>query len=120
MLVIDSHCANPAKARHAAADYVQHFCPWADRDAVTLVISELVGNAVRHTARGYWRLRLNSDHAQLIADVQDSSCAPPVPRPPDLSGGGMGWHIAADLTSKLTVLPTPEGKTIRAEWHAAA
>ncbi|MER5564075.1 hypothetical protein ABT071_36435 [Streptomyces sp. NPDC002506] len=53
MLVIDSDRANPAKARQAAADHVQHFCLRADRDAVTRVIGELVGNAVRPTARGY-------------------------------------------------------------------
>ncbi|MER5564059.1 ATP-binding protein [Streptomyces sp. NPDC002506] len=121
MLVIDSHDADIANARHAAADYVRRSCPWADRDAVTLVISELVGNAVRHTERGQWRLCLNSDDTRLIADVQDTSCAPPAPRQPDLArGGGMGWHIAEDLTSRLTVLPGPDGKTIRAEWQPPA
>ncbi|MGX8904735.1 ATP-binding protein [Streptomyces netropsis] len=119
VLVIDSHEATVAKARRAAADYVRRLCPWADCDAVTLVISELVGNAVRHTTQGYWRLCLSRDAGLLIADVQDTSCARPAPRRPDLAeGGGMGWHIVAELTSKLTVHPGPDGKTVRAEWRA--
>ncbi|MET9361797.1 ATP-binding protein [Streptomyces sp. NPDC006632] len=119
MLVIESRAADLAEARSATAGYVRRACPWADQDAVVLVISELVGNAVRHTERGDWHLCLRIQDAVLTADVQDTSPALPAPRRPDLAeGGGMGWHIAEDLTSKLTVLSHPDGKTVRAEWHA--
>lgn len=120
VLVIESRAADAALARRATADYVRDACPWVDRDAVVLVVSELVGNAARHTERGDWLLYLRCQGPVLIADVQDTSTAPPAPRRPDLAeGGGMGWHIAEDLTSSLTVLPHPHGKTVRAEWHAA-
>ncbi|MEU9102441.1 ATP-binding protein [Streptomyces sp. NPDC048361] len=119
MLVIESRAADTAEARRATAGYLRSACPWADHEAVVLVVSELVGNAVRHTERGEWNVCLRIENATLTADVQDTSSALPAPRRPDLAeGGGMGWHIAEDLTSKLTVLPHPGGKTIRAEWHA--
>ncbi|MFE9404259.1 ATP-binding protein [Streptomyces sp. NPDC006530] len=119
VLVIESRAADLAEARHATAEYVRDACPWVDRDAVVLVVSELLGNAVRHTERGDWILCLRSQGAVLTADVQDTSTAPPAPRRPDLAaGGGMGWHIAEDLTSSLDVLPHAHGKTVRAEWHA--
>ncbi|MFG3280360.1 ATP-binding protein [Streptomyces sp. NPDC048111] len=121
MLVIDSRVANVAHARLATSRYVQQACPWADPDEVVLVISELVGNAVRHTARGAWQLCLRGDAARLTADIRDSSPTSPAPRTPDLAeGGGMGWHIAERLTSRLTVLEHPDGKVVRAEWHASA
>ncbi len=119
VLVIESRAADLAQARRATADHVRDTCPWVDHDAVVLVVSELVGNAVRHTERGDWLLCIRSRGAVLTADVQDTSSTPPAPRRPDLAeGGGLGWHIAEDLTSSLTVLPHPHGKTVRAEWHA--
>lgn len=111
----------PAQARTGLEECLDQKCPWADKPAVLLVASELLTNAVRHTD-GDWTMHVMVLPDQLVVEVSDRSCAMPSPRPPDLSGGGggMGMHIISKLTSwhETEVLPTGEGKTIRAVWQA--
>ena len=119
MLVIDSRWTSAALPRREASAFLKESCPWADEDAVLLVISELVGNAIRHTG-GPWRLRLQQSGAALVADVEDAGTAVPVRVQPDADRareGGRGWHIADCLTSELQVIPHDDGKTVRAVWH---
>jgi anti-sigma regulatory factor (Ser/Thr protein kinase) len=105
-----------ASARDIAAAYLAQHCPWADLDAVLLVVSELVTNAVRHTS-GWWRLRLRAGQEQLVVELDDSSPHPPVAREPDFSGGGgFGWHLVQRLASRVEVRMLPEGKRVRATW----
>ncbi|MFF3324119.1 ATP-binding protein [Streptomyces sp. NPDC002889] len=106
-----------AGARTATAEFVLQHCPWADLDAVLLVVSELVTNAVRHTA-GWWRLHLTAGADTLVVEMDDSSPQPPVAREPDLSGrgGGFGWHMVRRLAGRVEVRPLPYGKRVRATW----
>ncbi|MFD5100791.1 ATP-binding protein [Streptomyces albidochromogenes] len=120
MVVLDSPRQDTATAREAAADYVSRHCPWADLDAVLLVVSELVANAVRHTS-GWWRLTLHAGREELVVELDDSSDQPPVPREPDFGGGGgFGWHMVQRLAGRVEVRPLPEGKRVRAIWPRPA
>ncbi|MFD7557289.1 MULTISPECIES: ATP-binding protein [unclassified Streptomyces] len=121
MLVLDSSRADTARARHAAALYLRARCPWVDADDVLLVVSELLGNAVRHTDDGRWRLRMSCPSESLVVEVYDHSSARPVPRAGDPdNGGGFGWGIVEQLASSLTVRLHGVGKSVQAVWSAAA
>ncbi|WP_274567618.1 ATP-binding protein [Streptomyces spiramyceticus] len=118
--VQDSPQGDSAKAREAAAHYLAQHCPWADLDAVLLVVSELVTNAVRHTP-GWWRLRLLAGLEELVVEMDDSSAQPPVPREPDFSGGGgFGWPMVLRLAGRVEIRPLPQGKRVRATWPRPA
>ncbi|HET6855596.1 MAG TPA: ATP-binding protein [Streptomyces sp.] len=120
MVVLDSPQANSATAREAAAEYLAQHCPWADFDAVLLVISELVANAARHTS-GWWRLRMHAGQEELVVEINDSSAQLPQPREPDFSGGGgFGWHMVLKLAGRVEVKLLPEGKQVRATWPRSA
>lgn len=122
MLVLDSSHSDTALARRAVVRYVRARCPWANVHDVVLVVSELLGNAVRHTDDGGWRLHMACRRPEeLVVEVYDHSSARPVPRPGDPdNGGGFGWGIVRQLTSSLTVLPHPAGKSVRAVWQREA
>ncbi|MER7109897.1 ATP-binding protein [Streptomyces sp. NPDC000229] len=113
--------ADCASARDTAARFVAEHCPWADLDAVQLVVTELTANALRHT-RGWWRLRLRAEREELTVELEDSSPAVPEARTPDFTGdgGGFGWPMVLRLAGRVEVRPTPSGKTVRAVWSSAA
>lgn len=121
MVVMDSPLADSATARDAASRFLSQNCPWADVDAVLLVISELVANAARHTA-GWWHLRLSAEPGVLTVEMDDDSPEHPVAREPDFTGGGgFGWHMVLRLAGRVEISPRPSGKTVRAIWsHPAA
>ncbi|MGY0487792.1 ATP-binding protein [Streptomyces sp. WG-D5] len=109
-----------AQARHAAAGFLAEHCPWADKDAVLLVVSELVGNAARH-AGALARLRLRADPAGLAVSVEDDDPRAPQARAPDLGGGGgFGWHVVERLAERIAVRPAQGGKCVEAAWTAPA
>ncbi|MEU5428950.1 ATP-binding protein [Streptomyces olivoreticuli] len=117
MVVIEFPYGDAAGARHATAEFLARHCPWADLDAVVLVVSELVANAIRHTG-GWWRLCVRAVQGRLVVEIADASPRPPEPRSPDLTGGGgFGWHMVERLANRLEVVDRqPEGKTVRATW----
>lgn len=117
MVVIEFPDGDAAGARHATAEFLARNCPWADLDAVVLVVSELVANAIRHTG-GWWRLCVRAVQGRLVVEIADASPRPPEPRTPDLAGGGgLGWHMVERLATRLEVVDRrPEGKTVRATW----
>ncbi|MFC5724779.1 ATP-binding protein [Streptomyces gamaensis] len=116
MVVIESPDGDAARARRATAEFLARHCPWADLDAVVLVVSELVTNAVRHTG-GWWRLCVRAARGRLVVEIADASPRPPAPREPDLTGGGgLGWHMVERLAGRLEVDRRPGGKTVRATW----
>ncbi len=81
-----------------------------------LVVSELVGNAVRH-APGPCTLALDLTRRALTIAVTDTSHSSPRPRAPDLvhGGGGFGWNLLARLTQSLDVRThANDGKTVTA------
>ncbi|MFJ9937903.1 ATP-binding protein [Streptomyces virginiae] len=117
MLVLDSSRSDTVLARRAAVRFLRARCPWADVNDVLLVVSELLGNAVRHTEGG-WLLRMTCRRESLVVEVYDSSSSRPVPRCGDSeNGGGFGWGIVEQLTSSVTVRSHTVGKSVRAVWH---
>lgn len=122
MLLLDSSRADTTLARRAALRFLEARCPWADVHDVLLVVSELLGNVVRHTDGG-WLLRMACRTQALVVEVYDSSGARPVPRPGDAeNGGGFGWGIVKELMSSLTVRPhaAGEGRVRHPTAHAQA
>jgi anti-sigma regulatory factor (Ser/Thr protein kinase) len=112
--------AGIADARREAESYRLLACAWVPASALSLVVSELVTNAVRHTP-GWWRLILTADAGQLVLEVEDTSPAPPRPRPdgavrPADTVGGLGLTIVGRLATRLEVEPGAAGKTVRAVW----
>ncbi|MCX5195517.1 ATP-binding protein [Streptomyces sp. NBC_00249] len=101
--------AAAADARHAARSFLapsahgQPAVPPVALDATLLVISELVTNAVRHTAGGC-ALDLQVRPDGVDVDVTDTSNADPRPRPPDRRGeGGWGWHLVNRLGTDVEI-----------------
>ncbi|GAA2769692.1 ATP-binding protein [Streptomyces showdoensis] len=79
-----------------------------------LVVSELVTNAIRHTA-GPCRLLLELGHDALEISVFDQEAAAPVPRGHDPRRIGQhGVEIVVAVCESLTVEPAPAGKRVRA------
>ncbi|GAA0471023.1 ATP-binding protein [Streptomyces stramineus] len=116
MVVIESPHGDAAGARHATAEFLAQHCPWADLDAVVLVVSELVANAIRH-AGGWWRLCVRAVHGRLVVEIDDTSPDPLVLRARDLTGGGgLGLHMVERLAMLVEVDQRAEGKTVRATW----
>ncbi|MFE4257279.1 ATP-binding protein [Streptomyces sp. NPDC056883] len=88
-------------------------------DAVLLVVTELVTNAIRHTdGPAALHLELHDDHMKIR--VADTSPTPAQPHTPRTDGsGGYGWHLIDHLTTLTHTEPTPSGgKTIcaHAPW----
>ncbi|WP_037887463.1 ATP-binding protein [Streptomyces sp. NRRL S-87] len=91
-----------------------HGLPADAQDAVLLVVSELVTNAVRHTP-GPCNLEMAWAGDGIDIDVTDTSPEPPRLRPQDPagSGDGYGWRLVNRLASDVDVRPTREGgKTV--------
>ncbi|MFG3226901.1 ATP-binding protein [Kitasatospora sp. NPDC048194] len=84
-------------------------------DNILLAVSELVTNAVRHTA-GPGRLHIDfSEDGRVRVTVSDTSTAVPEPRQPQPDGtGGYGWPLLEKLADALTVVPHESGKHIHA------
>ncbi|NXY94801.1 ATP-binding protein [Streptomyces sp. BR123] len=92
------------------------------RDAVLLVASELVTNAVRHTD-GPCCLDVSWAGDGIDVDVTDSSPQPPRLRTADPAGatGGYGWPLVRRLASEVDVhLTSGSGKTIHAHVPGVA
>ncbi len=103
-----------AMARRAVRDVLSAW-RYVDEDwvyDVTTVVSELVGNAVRHAGRGLvLAIEAHDDH--VIVSVSDGSAVPPVPR----SGGttaesGRGFQIIEALADTWGVTENDGGKRV--------
>ncbi|MEU9111664.1 ATP-binding protein [Streptomyces sp. NPDC048483] len=85
-------------------------------ETLTLVVSELATNALRHGG-GHYILELSATADAVNVAVSDLNPAPPRERTPDLNDGtgGFGWHMICHLTDNVTTTPGPgQGKTIHA------
>ncbi|MFD0150427.1 ATP-binding protein [Streptomyces sp. NPDC055721] len=101
-------------ARMTTGDFLGHHdVPEQCGDAVLLVVSELVTNAIRHAGGAFTLKVALSDHRVEVA-VSDSDPAPPRARVPDLldGTGGFGSGIVAHLAREVTITTCPGGKTV--------
>lgn len=84
-------------------------------EAVVLVVSELVTNALRHGG-GTYALDLTAHPDSIEVAVHDRSPQTPRLRAPDLNGGtgGFGWPMVNRLAHATSVTRQPGGKTVSA------
>lgn len=83
-------------------------------DAVLLVVSELVTNALRH-AGGVTRFRVVAGPGTVTVSVDDPSRVAPRPLPREVGRpGGFGWHLVRALSAEVRVRTRSGGKTVSA------
>ncbi|MFJ9611616.1 ATP-binding protein [Kitasatospora sp. NPDC101176] len=102
-----------AEAREFTAAFLADVTdPMMVADAV-LLVSELVGNAVRHT-RGPRALLLIRAGGRLRIEVSDESPRPPTPRPPHGPDekGGLGLFLLLSIALQWGWRPMGPGKTV--------
>ena len=118
--VLKPHPESARRARELVADAL---CSQLDPETVhyaTVVVSELVTNAVIHanTTVTVGLHLLPGGGARL--EVGDASNWPPTPRPATADApGGRGLILVDALANEWGVTPTTEGKTVWAEVHPA-
>jgi len=84
-------------------------------ETATLLVSELVGNAVRHarTDESRLELRLETAGTWLRIEVSDGDPRPPQPRAPSgLEDSGFGFVLIEALVGKWGVRETATGKAV--------
>jgi anti-sigma regulatory factor (Ser/Thr protein kinase) len=87
-------------------------------DAATLVVSELVTNAVRYSG-GAIGIRLIRNRTLTCEVTDDSSTSPHLRRALDIDEGGRGLFITAQLAERWEVRSGQRSKTIWAELDTA-
>ncbi len=92
---------------------------WPDKDAgdsVLLVLSELLGNAVKAAVGTSVWLRLSWTPRRVRIEVADDSSAVPVPRQAALTDeGGRGLWLVSQLAVRWGSHPVGQGKCVWAE-----
>ncbi|GAA4945883.1 ATP-binding protein [Actinoplanes utahensis] len=105
----------PAAARHAVTAVLTgwgfHDDDWLD--AASVVVSELVTNAVRHGG-GCVEVQLEAHGERVIVSVADESSVVPRRRDPD-SLGGRGIALIEAMSAGWTVQNYHGGKRVRVE-----
>lgn len=90
-------------------------------DTVELLVSELVGNAVRHTGARTFGLRMQRRRGWIRVEVRDPSRALPCLLPVrPLDAGGRGLFLVDTLSDRWGVDLQPRGKTTWFELRVAA
>ncbi|MFI9361419.1 ATP-binding protein [Kitasatospora sp. NPDC053057] len=105
-----------AEARSCTAGFLADVTdPRVVADAV-LLVSELVGNAVRHTGAPSSLLLVRCP-GLLRIEVSDSSRRPPLPRAPygPNGGGGLGLFLLSRLALRWGWYPAGPGKAVWCE-----
>lgn len=88
---------------------------------VQVVVSELVGNAIRHAGTDEIRVDAYADGGVYTITVWDADRTPPVQRRPGPGAlCGRGLVIVAELAARWGVRPDEQdgGKVVFAEWTA--
>lgn len=89
-------------------------------DVVELLVSELVGNAVRHTGARTFGLRMLRRRGWVRVEVRDPSRALPCLMPVrELDAGGRGLFLVDKLSDRWGVNLQPCGKTTWFELRVA-
>ncbi|MFC9394806.1 SpoIIE family protein phosphatase [Streptomyces sp. NPDC057027] len=109
-----------ATARAHVQDLLRRWNHPADPFTVTLVVSELVTNALRYGAAPVV-LRLIADGPSLTCEVSDAGqAAPHLRHAKAVDEGGRGLLICASLADNWGVRHTDDGKTVWAELGGEA
>ena len=102
--------------RRIGADLAERGIEPDSINEVVLVISELVGNAVRHTpmaAADPLAVRWEVDPDGVLVEVTDASTEPPRPRTPGTDEpSGRGLQIVAAMADDWGVVPLRSGKRV--------
>ena len=108
-LALPPETASVPEARHFVARSLPETC-WADE--VTLLVSELASNAVRHAGTPF-TVSLACDGATVRVEVDDGNVHRPVLREPSVDAvTGRGLLIVDALAERWGVDSTPTGKTV--------
>lgn len=121
-----SELASVAAARDFARSTLHRWGVAGRCDDITLVMSELLANALRHAPPrpGGWPVRLgllqHRPGSAVLCAIADPSPAPPVPAPPDdLAERGRGLHVVEELSDQWGyTTPSPRGKVVWATFAA--
>ena len=120
-LHLDRDARAPGQARRALSDWLAPFgCGRDVEEALMVVISELVTNAVVHAGSAS-EVRATFGDGRLLLEVYDTDPAPPVPR--TLGGGdgdgvvegGSGLGLVTALATRWGWEETETGKRVWAE-----
>ena len=102
---------SPKAARTFLLEVMARWAVPVDADAATLVVSELVTNAVLH-AQSALVLKLGAADQTLVISVEDRAPAFDPEDSPGRPGGGRGLAIVAAVAEEWGVEPTGEGKRV--------
>ncbi|MFE9674188.1 ATP-binding protein [Streptomyces sp. NPDC006259] len=103
------------RARQITREFLRGIGPQdsAEVDAVMIVVSELVTNAIQH-ADGVTGFRLGAAADTLTICVDDASREQPHTRHSHpWEPGGFGWPLVQRLSETVRVDTRPDGKTVR-------
>ena len=110
-----SLASRPTSAREARDRLTAFLGSWgneAARENATLLLSEVVTNAVRHARGGTILITLALSRGQIVAQVHDESASLPVRRSAG-EGGGWGLELIDQLSNRWGVDQHPGGgKTV--------
>jgi anti-sigma regulatory factor (Ser/Thr protein kinase) len=111
------------EARQAARKTLEAWGIGYLEEPATLLVSELVSNAVQHASVSTLplELRLETSGHWLRIEVLDADPRPPQPRTPgELDESGRGFVLVEAIADKWGVSPAVNGKTVWAELDTSA
>jgi anti-sigma regulatory factor (Ser/Thr protein kinase) len=95
----------PREARQAIDNDIRRVIDEQEHDTLNLLVTELVANAVVHTAEGTATVRVAVDSDRIRAEVRDRGPGfdPQKLAPPKASGGGFGLVLVDRSASRWGV-----------------